>query len=222
MKQVADLLHVTERTVAFHKYTIHRTPWRQDERRASGICLEHGMLKTIPLSLHVLPVSFDSIGGFQRRLSNSAVIEASCIPDAGSDRPRVLLADDHPAMLELTSDALTGECLMVGRVVDGIELDGIEATHQLRRSERPARFVFLTVHEDADYARAALDADGLGYVVKARLASALLPAIRAVLADCSFISPTVAPRRSETNFLRSAGETNTLSPTKQKKERSKQ
>ena len=36
-----------------------------------------------------------------------------------------------------------------------------------------------TVHEDADYARAALDAGGLGYVVKARLASDLLPAIRA-------------------------------------------
>ena len=42
-------------------------------------------------------------------------------------------------------------------------------------SQRPARLVFLTVHEDADYARAALDAGGLGYVVKTRLASDLLP-----------------------------------------------
>ena len=57
--------------------------------------------------------------------------------------------------------------------------------------ERPARLVFLTVHEDADYARAALDAGGLGYVVKARLASDLLPAIRAALADRRFVSPTV-------------------------------
>ena len=70
-------------------------------------------------------------------------------------------------------------------------LDGIEAARQLRRSNRPARLVFLTVHEDADYARAALDAGGLGYVVKARLASDLLPAIRAALADRPFISPTV-------------------------------
>jgi DNA-binding NarL/FixJ family response regulator len=54
-----------------------------------------------------------------------------------------------------------------------------------------ARLVFLTVHEDADYVRAALDAGGLGYVVKARLASDLLPAIRAALADRRFISPTV-------------------------------
>jgi DNA-binding NarL/FixJ family response regulator len=70
-------------------------------------------------------------------------------------------------------------------------LDGIEAARQLRRSRQLARLVFLTVHEDADYARAALDAGGLGYVVKTRLASDLLPAIRAALADQTFISPAV-------------------------------
>ena len=112
----------------------------------------------------------------------------------------------------LTADALAGEYLVVGSVGDGRELlaeaerlhpdvivlditmpqlDGIEAARQLQRSQRPARLVFLTVHEDADYARAALDAGGLGYVVKTRLASDLLPAIRAALADQPFISPTV-------------------------------
>ena len=115
-------------------------------------------------------------------------------------------------MLALTADALADECLVVGSVGDGRELlaeaerlhpdvivlditmprlDGIEAARQLRRMQRPARIVFLTVHEDADYARAALDAGGLGYVVKTRLASDLLPAIRAALADQCFISPSV-------------------------------
>jgi DNA-binding NarL/FixJ family response regulator len=115
-------------------------------------------------------------------------------------------------MVALTSDALADECLVVGSVGDGRDLlseaerlhpdvivlditmpglDGIEAARQLRRLERPARLVFLTVHEDADYARAALDAGGLGFVVKSRLASDLLPAIRAALADESFISPIV-------------------------------
>ena len=70
-------------------------------------------------------------------------------------------------------------------------LDGIEARANSYASDQPARLVFLTVHEDADYARAALEAGGLGYVVKTRLASDLLPAIRAALADESFISPTV-------------------------------
>jgi DNA-binding NarL/FixJ family response regulator len=141
------------------------------------------------------------------------VIHASSLPDAGSaERPRVLLADDHPAMLALTAAALAGECCVVGSVGNGCELlaeaerlhpdlivlditmprlDGIEAARQLRRSHRPARLVFLTVYEDADFARAALDAGGLGYVVKARLASDLLPAIRAALADRRFISPTL-------------------------------
>jgi len=49
------------------------------------------------------------------------------------------------------------------------------------------RLIFLTVNEDADFARTAVDAGGLGYVVKARLASDLLPAIRAALADRRFI-----------------------------------
>jgi DNA-binding NarL/FixJ family response regulator len=70
-------------------------------------------------------------------------------------------------------------------------LDGVEAARQLRSSHQPARLVFLTVHEDADYVRAALDAGGLGYVVKTRLASDLLPAIRAALADRSLVSPTI-------------------------------
>ena len=122
------------------------------------------------------------------------------------------VADDHQAMLALTAEALAGECLVVGRLGDGCEflteaerlhpdvivlditmprLDGSETARQLQRSQRPARLVFLTVHEDADYARAALDAGGLGYVVKTRLASDLLPATRAALADQSFISPAV-------------------------------
>jgi DNA-binding NarL/FixJ family response regulator len=74
-------------------------------------------------------------------------------------------------------------------------LDGIEAARRLRCSHRPARLVFLTVREDVDFAQAALDAGGLGYVVKARLASDLLPAIRAALADRRFISPIAASSR---------------------------
>jgi CheY-like chemotaxis protein len=41
-------------------------------------------------------------------------------------------------------------------------LDGIRAAVQILRSPHPARLVFLTVHDDADFAQAALDAGGLG------------------------------------------------------------
>ena len=103
---------------------------------------------------------------------------ASPIPDAGSaERPRVLLADDHTAMLALTADALAGECFVVGSVGDGCELlaeaerlhpdvivlditmpglDGIEAARQLQRAGCRAKLVFLTVHEDLDYVRGRL------------------------------------------------------------------
>jgi DNA-binding NarL/FixJ family response regulator len=142
------------------------------------------------------------------------VIDTSPVPpNSSSVRSRVLLADDHPAMLALTATALAGEYLVVGSVGDGRallteaerlrpdvivlditmpRLDGIQAAAQLLSSPHPARLVFLTVHEDADFARAALDAGGLGYVLKARLASDLLPAIRAALADRRFISPTIS------------------------------
>jgi DNA-binding NarL/FixJ family response regulator len=139
-------------------------------------------------------------------------------PGASAVRPRVLLADDHPAMLALTAAALTSEYLVVGSVGDGRtllaeaerlnpdiivldiampRLDGIAAARQLRRSHQPARLVFLTVHEDANFARAALDAGGLGYVVKPRLASDLLPAIRAALVNRRFVSPTIFLEENE-------------------------
>ena len=91
------------------------------------------------------------------------MIASSSVADAGSAvRPRVLLADGHPAMNALTADALAGECFVVGSLGDGYELlaeaqrlqpdvivldismpqlDGIEAARQLRRSEPPARLV---------------------------------------------------------------------------------
>jgi DNA-binding NarL/FixJ family response regulator len=142
------------------------------------------------------------------------VIATSSVPSTSfSVRSRVLLADDHPAMLALTAAVLAGEYLVVGSVGDGRallaeaerlhpdvivlditmpRLDGIQAAAQLLRSSHPARLVFLTVHEDPDFARAALDAGALGYVLKARLASDLLPAVRAALADRRFISPTIS------------------------------
>jgi DNA-binding NarL/FixJ family response regulator len=124
----------------------------------------------------------------------------------------VLLADDHPALLALAASTLASMCAVVGAVGDGRELiasaerhapdlvvlditmpeiNGIEAVRELRKSHAEIRFVFLTVHEDADFARAAFAEGGLGYVVKSRLASDLVPAVRAALAGQRFLSPTL-------------------------------
>ena len=68
-------------------------------------------------------------------------------------------------------------------------LDGIHTARQLRRSGCKAKIVFLTVQDDEDYISAALATGANGYVLKSRMQSDLIPAIREALAGGVFISP---------------------------------
>jgi DNA-binding NarL/FixJ family response regulator len=76
-------------------------------------------------------------------------------------------------------------------------LNGIDAVRQIRKSGSNARVIFLTVHADRDMASACLDTGALGFVVKSRLASDLIPAIQVALANHTFVSP----RRADPSFL---------------------
>lgn len=137
---------------------------------------------------------------------------------------RLLLADDHAAVLAQVVKRLAGTCEVVGTVSNGNdllkaatkldpevvvlditlpELDGIEAARQLQRAGCPAKLVFLTVHDDPDYMRAALQAGGSAYVVKSRLATDLITAIQVALAGHSFVSPTLS--LAENQATRPAG-----------------
>jgi DNA-binding NarL/FixJ family response regulator len=69
-------------------------------------------------------------------------------------------------------------------------VSGIALASQLTNAGCPAKIVFLTVHSDPDYVRAALAAGAIGYVVKTRLSMDLVPALRAALDDTRFISPS--------------------------------
>jgi DNA-binding NarL/FixJ family response regulator len=71
-------------------------------------------------------------------------------------------------------------------------LNGLEAVRQLRAAGSQAKIVFLTVHDDGDYVRAAQETGALGYVIKSRLASDLPFALREALAGRSFVSPTIS------------------------------
>jgi DNA-binding NarL/FixJ family response regulator len=71
-------------------------------------------------------------------------------------------------------------------------LSGIEAARRLKATGSPARVVFLTMHADPDYVRAAFETGALGYVVKSRLATDLLPCIRDALAGRPFVSPSIS------------------------------
>ena len=124
-------------------------------------------------------------------------------------------------MLALAAAALAAACIIVGTVGNGRELlvavkrlkpdlvvldismpemNGIEVALALRRSHPEIKVVFLTVQDDADYARAAFAAGALGYVLKARLASDLIPAVRAALEGRRFLSPTLQNDENERFF----------------------
>lgn len=128
-------------------------------------------------------------------------------------RTRILLADDHPALLAETARLLAQDHNVVGTVADGLELlaavkrldpdlivldismpglDGLETARRLKQSGCRSKLVFLTVWEDADFAREAMALGADGYVVKSRLASDLIPAIAEALAEHQFVSPTMA------------------------------
>ncbi len=130
-------------------------------------------------------------------------------------RIRVILADDHEAMLDRIAKLLITECDVVGTATDGRQaldgaqnlkpdvlvldlsmpvMNGIETARCLKELGVKTRIVFLTVHDDPDYAREALETGALGYVIKSRIASDLVAAINEVHAGRSFVSLLSPPQ----------------------------
>jgi DNA-binding NarL/FixJ family response regulator len=122
---------------------------------------------------------------------------------------RILLADDHPGFTEMAEHFLEPEFQVVGKVVDGQSLfnnavrlapeivvtdismpvlNGIEAAEQLKEAGCKSRIIFLTVHLRADFVRRCISIGALGFVVKSRIATELVPAVRDALAGHVFIS----------------------------------
>lgn len=71
-------------------------------------------------------------------------------------------------------------------------LSGIDAAAAMKKSGSKAKTVFLTVHEDPDFVRAALTFGASGYVVKSQMATDLAAAIRVAIGGNFFISPCCA------------------------------
>lgn len=135
----------------------------------------------------------------------------------GSTSVRVLLADDNPSMLQAARRILEPEFQVVGTVHDGqavLEaadalrpdilildismgmLNGLEAARLLTRTMSKAKIVFLTVHQDQEFVEEAFSVGALGYVVKPRLGTDLLLAVREALMGRAFVSPDLkVPKR---------------------------
>jgi DNA-binding NarL/FixJ family response regulator len=68
-------------------------------------------------------------------------------------------------------------------------LSGLEAARLLTSVGTKAKIVFLTVHKDPEFVEEAFSAGAVGYVVKPRLGTDLLVAIREALIGHTFVSP---------------------------------
>jgi DNA-binding NarL/FixJ family response regulator len=67
-------------------------------------------------------------------------------------------------------------------------INGIETAIRVKAFGCPSKVLFLTVDEDPDFAEAAMSIGALGYVLKARLATDLIPAIRNALQGRVYMS----------------------------------
>ena len=125
----------------------------------------------------------------------------------------VLLADDHRIVAEGLKRLLEPEFELIGVVEDGRallaaarglqpdvivsdismpELNGVEALEELKKVNPGVRVVFLTMHHNVAYARQAMAAGALGYVLKHSAAEELILAVRAAAAGRTFVSPAIA------------------------------
>ncbi len=133
----------------------------------------------------------------------------------GSERIRVLIADDHRLFREALRTVLERECDVVGEAASGEEavalvgrirpdivlldvgmpgVGGLNAAHRLAKQTPSSKVVILSQHEDEEYViEAMVEAGAAGYLVKTDAAAELLSALRAVAAGRSYLSAAVAP-----------------------------
>jgi CheY-like chemotaxis protein len=129
-------------------------------------------------------------------------------PTSAGARPSVLVADDHPQMLETVSRMLGRSFEVVATAADGRQalaaagehhpdavildvgmpgLDGFQTARELHRLGSRAPIVFLTMHDADDYVETAMDIGVRGYVVKTRMDTDLTDAVHHALDGRLFV-----------------------------------
>jgi DNA-binding NarL/FixJ family response regulator len=127
---------------------------------------------------------------------------------------RIVLADDHPVVrqglgsmlrsvegIEIAGEAANGREAVHAAVtlapdvvildIHMPELDGVAAAHEIRRVAPQVGILMLTMLDDADSVRAALDAGAAGYVLKGDPQQKIVRAIRSVAAGDAFLTAGV-------------------------------
>lgn len=150
------------------------------------------------------------------------------------DRVRVLIADDHPLILEGLWSLLERQegIEVVGKASDGPEAvdlalelepdvilmdirmpgqDGVEATRRIRHASPHIRVIILTVYEDDASIFSAIKAGACGYILKDVDTDQLIDSIRRAARGESLIHPAIAARVLE-EFTRLTREQDRMAP----------
>ncbi len=137
---------------------------------------------------------------------------------------RVMLVDDHAATrdglraflandpnMQIVGEAENGH-QAIKRVVDLLpdivimdigmpELNGIEATHQLRKIDPKLKVIALTRHADVQSVKAMFDAGAKGYVLKTASLKDVRSAILTVKQGQTFFTPPITKLLSECDTI---------------------
>ncbi len=138
-----------------------------------------------------------------------------------SNRPRILIADDHTLVADLCRQLLETEFEVVGTVNNGRALvraatelkpdvivvdvampilNGLDAGQQVKETCPAVKLVFLTMNSDIELAAEAFRRGASGYLLKTCAASEMVTAVHEVLRGRSYMSKTL--RREDVNYLR--------------------
>jgi DNA-binding NarL/FixJ family response regulator len=130
-----------------------------------------------------------------------------------TNRPRVLIADDHYLVADLCKRLLEPEFDVVGVVSDGRALlreasklkpdvivvdvampilNGLDAGQQVKKMLPAVKLVYLTMNPDAAVAAEALDRGASGYLLKTCAAAEMVLAVREVLRGKTCLSKALS------------------------------
>lgn len=139
-------------------------------------------------------------------------------------KTRILLADDHPFLIQGLRSILEPHYEIVGTAADGGALldlarklhpdvvitdmsmpimNGIEVTRRLREEGSKIKIIFLTMHSDIELVTEAFRAGASGYVLKSCAVEELATAIRTVSEGKLYLTSSLAKGRLE--YVNTAG-----------------
>jgi DNA-binding NarL/FixJ family response regulator len=128
------------------------------------------------------------------------------------NRVKILLADDHLLVAEAFKSLLMPLYDVVGTVSDGMalleaadtlrpdvividigmpQLNGIDATRQIKQILPGAKIIIVTMNEDSTLVGEAFRAGASGYLLKHSASRELMQAIQEVLKGASYLSPRI-------------------------------